>query len=76
MALLNSLFTWIMKKRMHQIDLFMKYPHDVQDEWFQSLVSAAEATEWGKKYGYNSILPLMNSKNVSPSKIMMISRDM
>lgn len=55
MALLNSLFTWIMKKRMHQIDLFMKYPHDVQDEWFQSLISAAEATEWGKKYGYNSI---------------------
>lgn len=55
MALLNSLFTWIMKKRIHQIELFMKYPHDVQEEWFQSLISAAEATEWGKKYGYSSI---------------------
>jgi len=56
MALLNSLFTWIMKKRIHQIELFMKYPHDVQEEWFQSLISTAEATEWGKKYDYTSIL--------------------
>lgn len=56
MELLNSIFTWIMKKRIHQIELFMKYPHDVQDEWFQNLISAAEATEWGKKYDYKSIL--------------------
>ncbi|GAA4183115.1 GH3 auxin-responsive promoter family protein [Sphingobacterium ginsenosidimutans] len=34
----------------------MKYPHDVQEEWFQSLISTAEATEWGKKYDYTSIL--------------------
>jgi hypothetical protein len=45
-----------MKKRIHQIELFMKYPHDVQEEWFQSLISTAEATEWGKKYDYTSIL--------------------
>ena len=56
MALINSIFTWIMKKRIHQIELFMKYPHEVQEEWFQSLISTAEATEWGKKYDYNSIL--------------------
>lgn len=56
MELLNSIFTWIMKKRIHQIELFMKYPHDVQEEWFQNLISAAEATEWGKKYDYKSIL--------------------
>ncbi|MDR6737179.1 hypothetical protein J2X77_004067 [Sphingobacterium sp. 2149] len=45
-----------MKKRIHQIELFMKYPHDVQEEWFQSLIATAEATEWGKKYDYTSIL--------------------
>lgn len=56
MAILNSIFTWIMKKRIHQIELFMKYPHDVQEEWFQHLISAAEATEWGKQYEYKSIL--------------------
>jgi hypothetical protein len=56
MAIINSIFTWIMKKRIHQIELFMKYPHDVQDEWFHHLISTAQATEWGKKYGYDSIL--------------------
>src|SRR5690606_21999771 len=52
----NSIFTWFMKKRIHQIELFMKYPHEVQEEWFNSLISAAQATEWGKKYDYESIL--------------------
>ncbi|MFD1769697.1 GH3 auxin-responsive promoter family protein [Sphingobacterium suaedae] len=66
MEILNSLFTWIMKKRIHQIELFMKYPHDVQEEWFQSLISTAEATEWGKKYDYNSILTPEEYKNRVP----------
>lgn len=44
-----------MKKRMHQIELFMKYPHDVQDEWFKKLIYAGRQTEYGKKYDYNSI---------------------
>lgn len=56
MTLVNSIFTWIMKKRMHQIELFIKYPYDVQDEWFQTLISTAKNTEWGKKYGYDSII--------------------
>ncbi len=66
MEFLNSLFTWIMKKRIHQIELFMKYPHDVQEEWFQNLISSAEATEWGKKYDYKSILTLDDYKNRVP----------
>ncbi|TDQ76665.1 GH3 auxin-responsive promoter family protein [Sphingobacterium yanglingense] len=66
MELLNSIFTWIMKKRIHQIELFMKYPHDVQEEWFQNLISAAEATEWGKKYDYKSILTPEEYKNRVP----------
>jgi hypothetical protein len=55
MALINSLLAWIMKKRMHQIDLFMQYPHDVQLEWFRKLMNAARDTEWGKKYDYATI---------------------
>ncbi|MGH2623023.1 MAG: GH3 auxin-responsive promoter family protein [Sphingobacterium sp.] len=66
MAILNSLFTWIMKKRIHQIELFMKYPNDVQEEWLQSLISAAEATEWGKKYGYSSIYTTEEFKSRVP----------
>jgi len=66
MAIINSFLTWFMKKRMHQIELFMKYPHDVQEEWFQSLLSTAEATEWGKKYDYKSILTPQEFKNRVP----------
>jgi len=55
MTFVNSIFTWFMKKRMHQIDLFIKYPHDVQDELFRNLLSGARNTEWGKLYDFNSI---------------------
>ena len=40
---------------MHQIELFMKYPDEVQEEWFFSLINDASNTEWGKKYNYRSI---------------------
>lgn len=56
MAFVNSIFTWLMKKRIHQIELFMKYPYDVQQEWFHNLIDSAENTEWGKMYDYKSIL--------------------
>jgi hypothetical protein len=55
MALINSVVSWFMKKRMHQIELFMKYPHDVQEEWFKKLIAAGRQTEWGREHGYNSI---------------------
>jgi hypothetical protein len=41
-----------MKKRIHDIDLFRKYPHEVQQELFLELINKAKGTEWGKKYGY------------------------
>jgi hypothetical protein len=44
-----------MKKRIHQIELFMKYPDEVQREWFDQLITSAEHTEWGEKYDYKSI---------------------
>lgn len=40
---------------MHQIELFMKYPMEVQSEWFKKLIIAGKNTEWGKKYDYASI---------------------
>lgn len=55
MAILNKIAYWIMKKRMHQIELFMKYPHDVQDEWLQSLVKLAKDTEFGKQFDFKNI---------------------
>ena len=66
MAIVNSIFTWYMKKRIHQIELFMKYPLDVQEEWLHSLISSAENTEWGKKYDYKSILTVNQFKERVP----------
>ena len=53
MPFLSSIITWSLKKRLHQIELFLKYPIDVQGDVFTSLVSRAQSTEWGKKYGYS-----------------------
>jgi hypothetical protein len=66
MTIINSVFTWFMKKRIHQIELFMKYPNEVQEEWFEQLVAGAENTEWGKKYGYKSIENLAQFKERVP----------
>lgn len=60
---------------MHQIELFIKYPYDVQDEWFHSLISSAQHTEWGKEHGYSSIytqeqfksrVPIQNYDTLKP----------
>ena len=37
------------------MELFMKYPVDVQNELFTNLIAIAKNTEWGKKYDYQSI---------------------
>lgn len=55
MAIINSVISWFIKKRIHQIDLFKKYPHEVQQEWLKRLLSNAEDTEWGKRYDFQSI---------------------
>jgi len=55
-----------MKKRIHQIDLFMKYPHDVQAELLMKLLNAAQNTEWGRKYDFKSITNKENFKQRFP----------
>lgn len=66
MAFINSLLSWIIKKRIHQIDLFLKYPVDVQNEWFYNLINSAKDTEWGLKYDYKSIKTIDDFKNRVP----------
>jgi GH3 auxin-responsive promoter len=55
MPLLNSIISWVNVKRLHQIELFMKYPFDVQREVFEKLVEQALRTTWGVQYGFDSI---------------------
>lgn len=55
MAILNSILTWVMKKRMHDMELFMKYPLEVQEELFKRLITTARNTEFGRTYGFADI---------------------
>ncbi len=50
----NSIFAWIIKKRIHQIDLFRKYPLEVQQELLEKMLDTAKDTEWGKRYNFQS----------------------
>lgn len=53
--LFNSIASWLLKKRIHQIELFLKYPGEVQQEVLHKLLDFADATEMGKKYGFGDI---------------------
>ncbi|MEO8934022.1 MAG: GH3 auxin-responsive promoter family protein, partial [Xanthomarina sp.] len=53
--IVNSIASWFLKKRFHQIDLFLKYPNEVQQELLLQLMYKAKDTEIGKLYGFESI---------------------
>lgn len=53
--LVNSIASWFLKKRIHQMELFIKYPHDVQKELLKDLLSKAKYTEFGKRYNFDEI---------------------
>ncbi|MES2240433.1 MAG: GH3 auxin-responsive promoter family protein [Bacteroidota bacterium] len=53
--LINSFASWVLKQRIHQIELFLKYPNEVQEELLMNLISAARNTVLGRKYDYASI---------------------
>ncbi len=66
MPILNSILSWLMKQRIHQIELFMKYPHEVQQDWFNKLIESARNTEWGLSFDYKSIRTISDFKNRVP----------
>ena len=45
--LFNSIASWFLKKRIHQIQLFMKYPNEVQQELLHNLLNISSKTEIG-----------------------------
>jgi hypothetical protein len=52
---ISSIFGWLMKKRIHQIDLFRKYPIEVQREWMERLILKGRGTKFGERYNFNDI---------------------
>lgn len=53
--LFNSIASWLLKKRYHQIELFLKYPADVQNEVLDQLVDFSKNTVLGKKYNFEGV---------------------
>ena len=55
MPILSSIINWVNTKRLHQIDLFRKYPVDVQRETLFKLLDEAKDTRIGKEFGFAEI---------------------
>ncbi|MDT0293681.1 GH3 auxin-responsive promoter family protein [Mesonia ostreae] len=53
--IVNSIASWFLKKRIHQMELFIKYPHEVQTEILHQLIEKSKDTLIGKKYDFASI---------------------
>ncbi len=73
--LFNSIASWLLKKRYHQIELFLKYPEEVQIEVLHQLLTVSQNTELGKQYDFKSIknyevfaerLPIATYEDVEP----------
>ncbi|SEB95259.1 GH3 auxin-responsive promoter [Tenacibaculum sp. MAR_2009_124] len=63
---INSIISWFLKKRKHQVELFLKYPIDVQNEVLLKLLSAAKNTEYGKLHNFSSLKSYTDFANKVP----------
>ncbi len=71
----NTVFSWFIRKRLHQIDLFRRYPLDVQAEGLRHHIEAAAATAFGREHGltadttpeaYRRQVPLRDYNGMKP----------
>lgn len=71
----NSIFGWIIKKRIHQIDLFRKHPIWVQQEWLERLILKGRRTIYGAQHNFKEIetyqdfvkyVPLQDYEDIKP----------
>ena len=66
MAIIPSIINWLNVKRINQIELFKKYPHETQKETLYQLLAKAASTEWGIKYSYSSITSIKEYQSRFP----------
>jgi len=66
MHLLSSIFNYVNSSRLKQIDLFRKYPVEMQKDIFSRLLEKASNTEWGRKYRYASITSVKDYRERVP----------
>jgi len=68
MQFINSLVTWLNFKRLYQIDLFKKFPFEVQRESLFKLIDKAKDTAYGKQYNFSSIKTIEEFQERVPVK--------
>jgi hypothetical protein len=75
LPIINSIASWVLKQRIHQIELFLKYPNEVQEELLMNLLRTAENTVVGRHYDFSSIksyktfaerIPISTYEDVEP----------
>lgn len=66
MAIISSVLSWIMKQRLHQIELFMKFPNEVQQDLLKRLIVSARYTEFGRRFDFSSISSSREFRNRIP----------
>ncbi len=64
--LFHSIASWALKKRITQIELFVKYPSETQQEVLFKLLNTAKNTEIGIKYNFTSIKDYESFRNRLP----------
>ena len=55
-----------MKKRIHQINLFRKFPHDVQKEVFSLLIEKGKNTSFGEDHKFHKINSIVDFRKQVP----------
>ncbi len=53
--IIHNVASWFLKKRIHQMELFLKYPNEVQNELLFQLIGKAKDTEYGRIHDFKSI---------------------
>ncbi|RTY87016.1 GH3 auxin-responsive promoter family protein [Flavobacterium sp. GT3R68] len=75
LSIINSFASWVLKQRIHQIELFIKYPNEVQEELLMNLLRSSENTVIGKKNDFSSIktyrtfterIPISSYEDIEP----------
>ncbi len=66
MPVVNSVISWIMKQRIHQIEQFIVYPCETQERWLINLLASAANTQWGQQFEYRTIDSITKFKDRVP----------
>jgi len=62
----NSIFSWVIKKRVHQIEYFKENPIQVQEELLMRLIRSSVFTEYGQAFSFQGIQNYIEFKNQVP----------